>query len=385
MSSLEFRSYRDNLNLLHAQSVLRCVEGIPQQEMIQNIVSMTEKLKGDISHPFLQQLQLARQLESLSKIRDEHILNTAKWLVDEGMVSLKITAWREIVRIAWIVYRYPVLGQVQLSWSEARIVLPALRDLFDEKVARNEPLPNNVIRAQQSRCDAPYLRISLEFPNTPPGDGDGLCDLRVTQLHGVFVNDEKVNGVQEINFVQRVYPSSFGQIEGVPADFVEMRSRLLGFDTQEAPRGPGRRDCQVPQPLWREGRQFLQEELQGLKGDIDCDQARILGDCYGVDIYNRLLLDIRGVYNAETLPEEDEPVPTLQRLEMAKRALRTGYAFPTNHYFVTNDLWQEFQEAIRQRKGGFSGEQFVHPSLCRRERYRMEVNANARRRNRYAE
>lgn len=174
MSSLEFRSYRDNLNLLHAQSVLRCVEGIPQQEMIQNIVSMTEKLKGDISHPFLQQLQLARQLESLSKIRDEHILNTAKWLVDEGMVSLKITAWREIVRIAWIVYRYPVLGQVQLSWSEARIVLSALRDLFDEKVARNEPLPNNVIRAQQSRCDAPYLRISLEFPNTPPRDGDGL-------------------------------------------------------------------------------------------------------------------------------------------------------------------------------------------------------------------
>ncbi|XP_020624107.1 uncharacterized protein LOC110061613 [Orbicella faveolata] len=87
VSSLEFRSYKDNLNILHAQSVLTCVEGIPQQEMIQNIVSMTEKLKGDISHPFLQQIQLARQLESLSKIRDEHILNTAKWLVDEGMVS----------------------------------------------------------------------------------------------------------------------------------------------------------------------------------------------------------------------------------------------------------------------------------------------------------
>ena len=31
------------------------------------------------------------------------------------------------------------------------------------------------------------------------------------------------------------------------------------------------------------------------------DQARILGDCYGVDIYTRLLLDIRGVYDAETL------------------------------------------------------------------------------------
>ena len=182
-------------------------------------------------------------------------------------------------------------------------------------------------------------------------------------------------------FVRRVYPSSFGQIEGVPTDSIVMRSRLLGFDTQEAPRGPARRDCKIPQPLWRQGRQFLQEELLGLRGN----QARILGDCYGVDIYNRLLLDIRGVYNAGTLPEEGERVPTLPRLKMAKRALRTGYAFPTNHYFVTNDLWQEFQEAIRQRKGGFSREQFVHPSVCRRERYRMEVTANVSRRQRYAE
>ena len=60
-----------------------------------NIVStMTEKSKGDISQPFLQQLQLARQLESLSKIQNEHVLNTAKWLVDEGMVSLKNAALR---------------------------------------------------------------------------------------------------------------------------------------------------------------------------------------------------------------------------------------------------------------------------------------------------
>jgi len=361
------------------------VENIPQQEMIQNMVSMTAKLKGDISHPFLQQLELGRQLESLSKTRDEHVLNTAKWLVDEGMVSLRMTAWRYIVRLGWIVYRYPVLGQVKLSWTEAKIVLPAVRDLFDNKVEKNEPLPDNVIRAQQSRCDAPCLRISLEFPDTPPGDGDGLCDLGVTQLHGVFVNDQKVDGVEQINFVRRVYPSSFGEIEGVPAHPIVMRSRLLGFDTQEAPRGPGRRDCKIPQPLWREGRQFLQEELLGLRGDIDCNQARILGDCYGVDIYDRLLLDIRGVYNAETLPEEGERVPTLPRLEMAKRALRTGYAFPTNHYFVTNDLWQEFQEAILQRRGGFSREQFVHPSVCRRERYRMEVTANVSRRKRYAE
>ena len=172
-------------------------------------------------------------------------------------------------------------------------------------------------------------------------------------------------------------------MEGVPSNLIEMRSRLLGFDTQEASRGPGRRDCQVPQPLWRDGRDFLQGELQRLRGDIDLDDARILGDCYGVDIYNRLLLDIRGVYDTAT--QEGEPVPTLPRLGMAKRALRTGYAFPTNHYFVTNDLWEEFQNGIRQRSGGFSLEQLVHPAFCRRERYRIDVRANGGRRHRYVE
>ena len=163
----------------------------------------------------------------------------------------------------------------------------------------------------------------------------------------MFVDDEQGNGDQEISFFRQVYCGSFDQLKRLPTDVIEKRSRLLGFDTQEAPRGPGRRDCQVPQPLWCEGRDFLQQELRELRGDIvDVDQARILGDCYGVDIYDRLLLDISGVYIAETRPAGVQPVPTLQRLEMAKKALRTGYAFPTNHYFVTNELWQEFQEAI---------------------------------------
>jgi len=94
---------------------------------------------------------------------------------------------------------------------------------------------------------------------------------------------------------------------------------------QEAQRGPGRRECQLPQPLWCEGRQFLQEKLHGLKRDKDCNQARILGDCHCIDIYNRLLLDNCGVYNMETLPEEDGPFPTLQRIERAKRALCKAY------------------------------------------------------------
>ena len=61
-----------------------------------------------------------------------------------------MTALRDIVKIGWIVYRYPVLDQVKLSWSEAKIVLPAVQDLFDKRIERNEALPDNVIRAQQS-------------------------------------------------------------------------------------------------------------------------------------------------------------------------------------------------------------------------------------------
>ena len=70
-------------------------------------------------------------------------------------------------------------------------MLPAAQDLFDKKIEKNEPLPDNIIRAQLSQFKALYLRISLEFPNTPPGDGDGLCEHRVQELHGLFVNDEK--------------------------------------------------------------------------------------------------------------------------------------------------------------------------------------------------
>ena len=188
----------------------------------------------------------------------------------------------------------------------------------------------------------------------------------MVDLHGLFVDQEKVDGVREIDFFWKIYPRSFAQMEGVPLNLIEMRSRLSGFDTQEAPRGPGRRDCQVPQPLWREGRDFLLGELQLLRGDIHVADARILGDCYGVDIYNRLFLDIRGVY--DMLTQEGEPVPTLTRLEMAKKALGTGYGFPTNHYFVMYDLWEKFQEAIGQRRGGFSTEQEVRVTARRRHR-----------------
>ena len=183
------------------------------------------------------------------------MLNTAKWLVDGGRTSLSMSALRDIINTGWAVYRYPVLGQVKLGWVAAKTVIPAAAKLFDKKVEANESLPVNVTRAQQSRCDAPYLQVSLAFPSEAPGDGDGLCSLTVTQIHGLYINDDEVHDLPTEMLYRKIYPNNFIQV-GEPDECVEMRSRLIGFDTQEAPRDPGRRDCNIPQHFWREEGNF---------------------------------------------------------------------------------------------------------------------------------
>lgn len=79
------------------------------------------------------------------------------------------------------------------------------------------------------------------------------------------------------------------------------------------------------------------QKLDEFKGEILDDQARILADCYGVDLYRRMLLDIPAVYDAEA---DEQHAPTFRRLEMAE-AICTGYTFPTNHYLVTRKKLSE--------------------------------------------
>ncbi|KAL9978420.1 hypothetical protein ACROYT_G015933 [Oculina patagonica] len=64
-------------------------------------------------------------------------------------------------------------------------------------------------------------------------------------------------------------------------------------------------------------------------------------------IYGRMLLDIRAVYDAQANERHD---PTLGRQEMAEKVICTGYAFRTNHYLVTDNLWQAFRETQGQKK-----------------------------------
>ena len=80
-----------------------CIESITQHHF-----------RKEQYHSLRKKLQTAKQLEYLSNVRDEHVLNTAKWLVDTSMVSMKLAALREVIPVGWAVYRYPVLGQVNL-------------------------------------------------------------------------------------------------------------------------------------------------------------------------------------------------------------------------------------------------------------------------------
>ena len=80
-----------------------CIESMEQHQ-----------LRQQQYHSIRQKLQTTKQLEYLSNVRDEHVLNTAKWLVDNSMVSMKLAALREVIPVRWAVYHYPVLGQVNL-------------------------------------------------------------------------------------------------------------------------------------------------------------------------------------------------------------------------------------------------------------------------------
>ena len=132
--------------------------------MVSHIESMEHNIaKHGQFHSLLQKLQISKQLEYLSSVRNEHVLNTAKWMTDNGRTSLSMSSLRDIINTGLAVYHYPVLGQVKLGWVVAKTVIPAAVMLFDKKVQANESLPANVITAQQSRHDAAYVRVSLEF------------------------------------------------------------------------------------------------------------------------------------------------------------------------------------------------------------------------------
>jgi endonuclease YncB( thermonuclease family) len=128
------------------------------------------------------------------------------------------------------------------------------------------------------------------------------------------------------------------------------------------------------------------EELQNLLGSISPQHAIILVDCFSVDLFDRLSVDVRGIYPEDQLAMENLPLPSLDRFELAQRALSSGYAFPTYNYLITDNLLAAFAQARQQKRGAFEANGPVfHPSVCRRNRYKVVKDVTRARRGPYNE
>ncbi len=384
ISNLEFYTYIESIQCESTLSIQPSMSGTTEAIMIENVSTMIKHLgKLETYHVFLQNLEIAKQIDEIGRSRNMHSLNVAWELVSQNRINYSYSYLKEILALSWAIFRFPVLKQVKLTWSKALRVIPEIASHFDKKIISNEVLPRNVTTAQNSRFES-YLRLSLEFPHSRLGDGDGLCSLKVSKVHDVFLADRSCEDESIKQALVSQYPVELRNVNSVPVNRVEKRSRLVGFDTQEAPRERGRRDCEVDQRYWQNGRDFLEAQLLALRGTISIDDANILVDCYGVDLYDRLLVDIRSVYDTQN--SQPNPQPALRRFEIAHRALSSGYSVPTPHYFYSERLAESFQSAVRDRQGAFGEDvPFTNPRECRLARFDLEKKTPRTRRNLYME
>lgn len=245
---------------------------------------------------------------------------------------------------------------------------------MDSIIQSSERLPNNILEAQQDRHSV-YLRVSICFPENDPGDGDGLPSTRLIKIHGLYTNEIATNDNILLNSLH------FRKVREAVGSSI--RCRLMAYDTQESPRRD-RRDEGVPQPFWQAGRDFLIAQLQVLRGTFRPHEAAILADCYGVDLFGRLLIDIRGIHHLTNL--ELEHIPSMARFELAKRCLESGFAHPTYSSYTNVVLLDAFVSARENSRGAFAdSREFVHPSLCRKRRWEMDKNTTKARRRRYSD
>ena len=129
--------------------MLTCQQNTTQEDMASKINATEMHIHTlERCNTLLQSLQMPRHLEYLSCLSDEHLLNTAKWLVDGGRTCLSISALREMIHVGWAVYHYPVLDLVKFRWEKAKVVLPAAADRSYKEVDEKETPLANVVGAQ---------------------------------------------------------------------------------------------------------------------------------------------------------------------------------------------------------------------------------------------
>ena len=166
-------------------------------------------------------------------------------------------------------------------FSSAVKCLPRFARSLDTLAENGTAFPDNLVEAQADRHSV-CARISIAFPEREPGDGDGLPESSVLDFHGLYQNDQPIVDDEIMRGWEYLRP---------PCGY---RCRLVGFDTQESPASRGMPIDDVRQPFWREGRQLLVDLLGDLRNGEDPANLTILADCYGMDLFQRILLDIRG-------------------------------------------------------------------------------------------
>ena len=221
-------------------------------------------------------------------------------------------------------------------------------------------LPQSIVRAQIDRHSI-CIRVEIQMPileDLP--DGDGLPFTPVLRVLGLYENDEAKD---DHNLLHH---SHFGNLANSQGE--RFRSRLVGFDSQEAPTGDGKVD-DFPQHYWLEGKRFLMNELERMCGSYRTRTSDliILGDVYGIDLYGRMLVDIRDVFHWS---ERNALRPLMPKFEMARRCLSSGYSYPTPYTLMTDRLWEAFSEARENKVGAFKEDKgpFYDPYQCRKRR-----------------
>ena len=371
IDNLKFRSYQEHVRW--SPTLEKCIEG-SRDDMIVKMETMLNNVKKiDDSFGLLQHLEIGRQLHCLSERNHSHVYSEASQLCDNRLSPiLRKSAAKQILKVTWATYRYPVLSQIRLLWSAVREVLYVIAEYLDKLMLNYQEFPQSIMRAQADRFNM-FLRISMMFPRSLPGDGDGLPSSRLTAIHGVYENDRRIQGDDPRAELLR---EKFRNLVNT-----EVRTRLIGFDTQETPR-TGDEPMHVQQTYWREGRDELVRQLDLLRGNNRSEESMLLLDVFDVDLFGRLTADIRGAHHRQ----EPAPQPSLPRFEIARRILKTGFAVPACNHYTDDSLMAAFEEARQSKRGGFAeGRNFIHPVQCRRARYRNELKKTHRHRRPYTE
>lgn len=370
--TLKFRKYEEHLTW--NPTIIVAIDGDPNV-IAQNAAAMeANAVRINESHSYLQHLEMARQIEIYSSKVNK---NTYDAIYDlQPVLGVSIQYLRLILRVSWAVYRYPVLEQLHIRWEVGKRRVPEIASFLDRIVDRNGQFPHSIIAAQKDRHSL-YFRLSLQYPERSIGDGDGLPLTTVLRVHDLYRDETPIEdeGLRSTSWYEQ-----FRNIQGS-----EKRCRMVGYDTQEAPRPQNERDAETPQPFWNEGRNVLEDALGNLLHGIPAERSAILVDCYGCDCFGRLLVDVRGMYHRDELAG-DSPQPSLSRFQLACRALTSGFAFPTYNFLVNERLLTAFRQAKEEQRGAFGEHsQVYHPAVCRRERYEMEKAKTRSRRRRYVE